>query len=259
MAGNAQDEDEENGVVQPPPAVIVRQPGEKAPMERAPIPGGVSQKKDPTQGWERSESDVEVDGVRTRKKRGVIFVKRPGQDDVDKQLALDMALDIQAQSNRVDKIDPEFTAAMRAASLGGGPSAAETQLMQGREAAARTGMALAASARGGYSPAAFRAAQSTAAQGAMEANQQAATLRANEMATTRGQYSSFLLGERGDQTTRAMGQASLNLSREQMNKNYDVAMQQLKLAKTQAERQFWTSVASSVLKGASGAASGGAM
>lgn len=68
-----------------------------------------------------------------------------------------------------------------------GPSAAESQMLAGREAAMGDALALSRSGRAGFNPAAERGAMFQNAATNAQTNQQLGTLRANEAATARGQ------------------------------------------------------------------------
>lgn len=82
---------------------------------------------------------------------------------------------------------------------GKGPSVAQTQLQQGRNAAMANAMAMQASARGGNPALAARTAQQQQAQIAQGAAGQAAQLRAQEMLAGRGLYAQQLAGMRGQE------------------------------------------------------------
>lgn len=80
----------------------------------------------------------------------------------------------------------------RDAAMGNGPSAAQAQLQQGTDAAARMAMAQAAGARGGMARAGAQRMGAMAASGAVQnAAAGAAALRAQEMNQARGMYGSF--------------------------------------------------------------------
>jgi hypothetical protein len=89
-----------------------------------------------------------------------------------------------------------------------GPSAAEAQMLAGREAAMGDALALSRSGRAGFNPAAERQAMFQNAATSAQTNQNLATLRAQEEATARGQNLQAMTAEQ--QAIAAGRQAQLN-------------------------------------------------
>lgn len=96
-----------------------------------------------------------------------------------------------AQFRRGSMVQNDALRHIGAAARGEAPSQAEAMLAANADDAARRGMALASTARGGNQASAMRSAAMAGSQGALAAGQQAAALRAAEMAQARGELAAL--------------------------------------------------------------------
>lgn len=121
---------------------------------------------------------------------------------------------------------------LRAAAEGRGPSAAQDTLFQGRDAAIRSNLALANSARGGAGAQVLAQRQAQDSEGGMmqDYSRQAAILRAQEMQAAQAQYGQAAAALRGaDQASRAqnigIGTTNAGLQQQAAGTNLNAQMQ----------------------------------
>lgn len=126
-----------------------------------------------------------------------------------------------AQAERMRGAQGDYQAILKARMMGGGgPSVAQSQMMQGRDAAIRAGTAAAASARGGNAALASQAAARNAGLVGMQTNAQLGTLRAQEQLAAQQQYGQALaqqqqadLAQRGMSNQLLLGQLGADTER----------------------------------------------